>query len=178
MRKLTHQEILDLRKNNSTRERSPISMCLNDVRSLYNVGAIFRIADGIRAEKVYLCGITGKPPHRSITKAALGAEASVPWEYRKDAVYLLQEIKSSGVQVAVMEHTDQSVDYTEAKWNAPVCLVVGNEVSGVDSEIISLADFAVEIPMLGEKNSLNVAVATAVIAYHYIKLGIINSLIT
>ena len=86
MRKLAHQEILNLRKQNQLAERNPISICLNDIRSLYNVGAIFRIADGLRAEKIYLCGITGKPPHRAITKTALGSEENVPWEYHPNVV--------------------------------------------------------------------------------------------
>ena len=169
MRKLAHQEILGLRETNQSLERNPISICLNDVRSLYNVGAIFRIADGIRASKVYLCGISGKPPDRSITKTALGAEMSVPWEYHPNARELLSELKKSGHQIVAMEQTDESADYTEAKLEFPVCFVVGNEVSGVDSEIVALADLAIQIPMLGEKNSLNVSVAAGIVAYRFLE---------
>ena len=133
MCKLTHSEILDLRKKNHSIERNPISICLNDVRSLYNVGAIFRIADGIRAEKVYLCGITGKPPDRAITKTALGSETSVPWEYYSDIHKLLAKLKASNYQIVAMEHADESIHYAEAKLQFPICLVVGNEVSGIDS---------------------------------------------
>ena len=174
MRKLTHQEILALREGNRACERNPISICLNDVRSLYNVGAVFRIADGIRASKVYLCGITGKPPHRAITKTALGSEASVPWDYHSDIHDLLSELKTSGHQIAVMEHTDGSVSYTDAKIQSPVCLVVGNEVTGVDRSVVAFADFAVEIPMFGEKNSLNVGVATGIVAYRFLEALQIN----
>jgi tRNA G18 (ribose-2'-O)-methylase SpoU len=166
MKKLAHEEILAIREKNRGLERNPIAICLNNIRSLYNVGSIFRIADGIRAEKIYLCGITGKPPHRAITKAALGAEESVPWEYHPNAVLLLERLKSIGYEIAVMEHTDESISYAEAKFHFPVCLVVGNEVTGVDPEGISLANLAVEIPMLGEKNSLNVAVATGIVGCH------------
>lgn len=175
MRKLTHQEILAARQENKTKERNPISIVLNDVRSLYNVGAIFRIADGIRAEKIYLCGITGTPPaegearrgrpNRAITKTALGAEETVPWEYQSDACALLLALKSRGDYLIAMEHTDQSILYSEVRPTFPVCLIVGNEVSGVDPEILRLAHCAVEIPMLGEKNSLNAAVATGIVSY-------------
>ena len=169
MRKLSHKEILALREKNRELERSPISICLNNVRSLYNVGAIFRIADGIRAGKVYLCGITGKPPDRFITKTALGAEESVPWEYHKDVCDLLQKLKASGHQIIAMEHVEQSIDYADVKINFPLCLIVGNEVNGVDSDVLSLSDLAVEIPMLGEKNSLNVAVAAGIVAYRFLR---------
>lgn len=169
MRKLTHTEILALRAKNASLERIPISLCLNDVRSLYNVGAIFRIADGIRAEKIYLCGITGKPPDRFISKTALGAETSVPWEYHRDATSVLQKLKTSGYQILAMEHAEESINYANADIHFPLCLVVGNEVSGIDSAILSIADQAIEIPMLGEKNSLNVAVATGVVVYQFLE---------
>ena len=165
MRKLSHEEILTLRKENKSKDRHPISFLLNDVRSLYNVGAIFRIADGIHAEKIYLCGITGKPPHRAITKTALGAETVVPWEYHENASTILSDLKVRGVHRVVMEHTTQSIPYFDAPFSFPVCLVVGNEVTGVDLALVELADQAVEIPMHGEKNSLNVAVAAGIVGY-------------
>ncbi|PIQ85807.1 MAG: RNA methyltransferase [Candidatus Omnitrophica bacterium CG11_big_fil_rev_8_21_14_0_20_45_26] len=168
MRKLTHPEILTLRSQNAFLPRTPVSICLNDVRSLYNVGSVFRTADGMRAEKLYLCGISGKPPERAITKTALGAETSVPWEYRRQAVPLLKELKAKGYQIVVMEHTTQSVSYADFKPIFPVCLVAGNEVSGVDTAIIDLADVLIDIPMLGEKNSLNVGVAMGIAAYHFL----------
>lgn len=170
MRKLTHEEILAERQKNKHLSRNPVSICLNDVRSLYNVGAIFRVADGIRAEKVYLCGITGKPPHRAITKTALGAESDVPWEYCKSAEELLVRLKSSGYQIVVLEHTDESADYGSAFFSFPVCLVAGNEVSGIDPELLKAADLAIEVPMRGEKNSLNVAVATGIVCYRLVAL--------
>lgn len=165
MRKLAHEEILRLREQNQSAKRNPISLLLNDIRSLHNVGAIFRIADGIRAEKIYLCGITGKPPSRMITKTALGAEMSVPWEYHADAFEIASHLKENGTQLIVLEHTDSSVSYVEAKPKAPVCLVIGNEVTGVDENLVSIADLAVELPMMGEKNSLNASVAAGILAY-------------
>lgn len=165
MKKLTHQEILLERRKNKSLPRNPIVILLNDVRSLHNIGSIFRTADGIRAAKIYLCGISGKPPERSITKTALGAEQIVPWEYRKSALETAKELKSAGFHVVVMEHTNESVLYSDISFQFPVCLIVGNEVTGVDSELIELSDIAIEIPMMGEKNSLNVAVATGIAAY-------------
>lgn len=166
MRKLSHEEILELRGQNQLSKRNPISLLLNDIRSLHNVGAIFRIADGIRAEKIYLCGITGKPPHRMITKTALGAESSVPWEYHRNAVEIANQLKQTGVQLIALEHTDSSMLYSDVKPKTPVCLMIGNEVTGVDANLVALADLAVEIPMLGEKNSLNASVAAGILAYH------------
>ena len=166
MRKLTHEEILVLRKENKSKERLPISFLLNDIRSLYNVGAVFRVADGIRAEKIYICGITGRPPDRAITKTALGAEATVPWEYHRDARSLILQLKSSGVQIVVLEHATESVSFAEADFKFPACLILGNEVTGVDEVLVELSDQAVEIPMHGEKNSLNVALAAGIVGYH------------
>jgi len=167
MRKLTHEEILSLRLQNNAKPRNPISICVNDVRSLYNVGSIFRVADGIRAEKVYLCGISGKPPDRAITKTALGAEDSVPWEYHRDITLLLGQLRLGNYQIVALEHTTSCLAYTDFKPEFPICLVVGNEVCGVDSELMTQIDQAIEIPMMGEKNSLNVAVATGIIGYHW-----------
>lgn len=165
MRKLAHAEILEARKKNQSTGRTPIYFLLNDIRSLYNVGAIFRIADGIRAEKIYLCGITGRPPSRMIAKTALGAESSVPWEYHKDAYEIAGILKKNSVQLIALEHTDSSVLYSDAKPEAPVCLIIGNEVAGIDENLISISDLAVEIPMMGEKNSLNASVAAGILAY-------------
>lgn len=165
MKKLTHEEILEVRKKNQSAGRTPIYFLLNDIRSLHNVGAIFRVADGIRAEKIYLCGITGKPPHRMITKTALGAETSVPWEYCADAAEIASKLKKSGVQLIALEHTDSSILYSDAKPHAPACLIIGNEVTGVDQNLVEAADLAVEIPMMGEKNSLNASVAAGILAY-------------
>lgn len=165
-RKLTHDEIVTERQKNESHRRSPISILLNDVRSLHNVGSIFRLADGIRAEKIYLCGITGRPPDRTITKTALGAERSVPWEYCTSALQAIHQLQSIGHQMVVLEHTDRSAAYWSPAYQFPVCLIVGNEVCGVDREIVSASNCAIQIPMAGEKNSLNVAMAAGIAAYH------------
>jgi tRNA G18 (ribose-2'-O)-methylase SpoU len=139
---------------------------LNNIRSLYNVGSIFRTADGVGVEKIWLCGITGYPPQSQISKIALGAEERVPWEYCDDTIAVVGNLKNMGYHIALLEQMDGSVEYHEFQPNCPICLVVGNEKEGVSQELVALCDTAVEIEMMGIKNSLNVAVAFGVIAYH------------
>ena len=166
MRKLAHDEIVQRQVKRSSQDRLPLCVVLNSIRSLYNVGAIFRTADGIGIEKLWLCGITGYPPQSGITKTALGAEENVTWEYRKDIISLLRELKDSGYQIVLLEQIAGSVTHDQFKPKAPVCLVVGNEISGISNELVDICDTAVEIDMDGIKNSLNVAVAFGIIGYH------------
>lgn len=166
MRKLAHHEIVERQVGKSSGERLPFCVVLNSIRSLYNVGALFRTADGIGVEKLWLCGITGYPPQSGIAKTALGAEENVPWEYRKDILSLLRELKSKGYQIVLLEQISNSIAHDEFKPQSPVCLVVGNEISGISDELLTLCDAAVEIDMSGIKNSLNVAVAFGIIGYH------------
>lgn len=142
---------------------------MDNVRSLYNVGAIFRTADGAGVSKVFLSGITGRPPHREIRKVALGAEENVPWEYVPESTPLIKKLKQEGVQIVVLESTDQSVMYDKTEYNFPLCLVVGHEYNGVSPEVIAMADAVIRIPMKGAKISLNVAVAFGVAVYEIIK---------
>lgn len=144
----------------------PFCAVLNNIRSLYNVGSIFRTADGAGLEKLWLCGITGVPPKPMIKKTALGAEEEVDWEYREDALLLVRELKQKGYQIVLLEQITQSISYEELESKPPVCLVLGNEISGVSDELLKLCDQAVEIEMMGIKNSLNVSVAFGVLAYH------------
>jgi 23S rRNA (guanosine2251-2'-O)-methyltransferase len=139
---------------------------LNNIRSLYNVGSVFRTADGIGIEKLWLCGITGYPPQSGIAKTALGAEENVPWEYRKEILPLLRELKAKGYQIVLLEQIEGSVSHDKFVPKTPVCLVVGNEISGISDDLTSMCDRAVEIDMAGIKNSLNVAVAFGIIGYH------------
>jgi len=166
MRKLTHEELL-ARQENRSRTPLPFSVLLNDIRSLYNVGSIFRTADGAGVEKLWICGITGFPPAAGISKTALGAEQSVPWEYERDPCVVLRKLKASGTQIVLLEQMEQSIPYEQFEPRSPVCLVLGNEVSGVSDELAALCNGAVEIDMAGEKNSLNVTVAFGVVAYHF-----------
>ncbi|MBF0489328.1 MAG: RNA methyltransferase [Candidatus Omnitrophica bacterium] len=165
MRKLTHEEIVHRQTKKLDDARLPFCVMLNDIRSLYNVGAIFRTADGVGVEKIWLCGITGYPPQSGIAKTSLGAEDSVPWEYREDGLKLLKELKAQGYQIVLLEQVQGAKAYDRFIPKTPVCLVLGNEISGVSDPLLELCDVAVEIDMAGVKNSLNVAVAFGVMAY-------------
>ncbi len=165
MRKLTHEEIVHRQSSNPKQPRLPFCVVLNNIRSLHNVGSVFRTADGAGVEKIWLCGITGYPPQSGISKTALGAEDHVSWEYREDGLSLLKELKIKGYQIVLLEQMQGAVSYYQFIPKAPVCLVIGNEVSGISDSLLELCDQAVEIDMAGIKNSLNVAVAFGVMAY-------------
>jgi len=167
MRKLTHDRLVDRQKEKIREGRLPFVVVLDNIRSLYNVGSIFRTSDGVGVEKIWICGITGHPPNNQITKTALGAEEHVAWEYRQDICSVLKELKQKNYQIILLEQTQESCSYDLVDLVAPVCLVVGNEIEGVSSDILELCDEAIEIEMSGIKNSLNVSVAFGVIAYHF-----------
>jgi tRNA G18 (ribose-2'-O)-methylase SpoU len=168
MRKLTQEELLNLRPTKEDiqqRKKRPIFGLIDNVRSLHNVGSIFRTADGAGVSKLYLCGITGSPPREEIRKTSLGAEESVEWQYHKSALDMVSQLKSEGVQIIVLEHTDSSVHFKQAKYKYPACLVVGHEHRGISDGIVEKADLAIEIPMYGIKQSLNVSVAFGLAIY-------------
>ena len=168
MRKLSHQELVDRQTHIQDSQKLPFTIILNNIRSLYNVGSIFRTADGLGVEKIWLCGITGTPgTERSrIEKTALGAEKKVPWEHRKDSLSVIRELKAKGYEIVLLEQIEESTPYQEYQPEKPVCLIMGNEISGVSDELLALADCAIEIEMSGLKNSLNVTVAFGIVAYH------------
>ena len=166
MRKLTHAQIVSRQVAKLSAKRIPLTVVLNNIRSLHNVGSIFRTADGVGVEKMFLCGYTGYPPQGGIAKTALGAEAHVPWEYQENVLEVLKKLKGSGYQIVLLEQIEGSVSHDQFKPKAPVCLVIGNEVTGISDDLLDLADAAIEIDMAGIKNSLNVAVAFGVAAYH------------
>ena len=143
----------------------PVSVVLENIRSLYNVGAMFRTSDGAGIERLYICGYTAHPPRKEIDKTALGSTESVPWEWRKSPVEVIEELRGKGYQIVSLEHTDRSVPFNEARYKFPLCLIIGNEVDGVSAEAVSMSDLAVEIPMHGIKQSLNVAVAYGIAVY-------------
>ena len=165
MRKLTHEEIVSRQVKKADSPRLPLCVVLNNIRSLHNVGTIFRTADGAGVEKLWLCGITGYPPQGGIAKTALGAESHVPWEYRENVLAIIKELKEKGYQIVLLEQMHGSVRHDVFKPKAPVCLVIGNEVEGIAESLQSLSDAAVEIEMNGIKNSLNVAVAFGIAVY-------------
>jgi tRNA G18 (ribose-2'-O)-methylase SpoU len=175
MKKISY---LDLIKSSATadeireRPRKPVRVILDNVRSLYNVGSIFRTSDAVGVDKLYLCGITGSPPRAEIHKAALGADECVSWQYIQDPLEIVKKLKSEGFQLVVLEHTDSGIPYHKAEYRFPLCLVVGHEITGVSDAVVEAANMAIEIPMAGIKQSLNVSVAYGIavfeIAKHYI----------
>jgi len=165
MKKLTHKEIVERQKEKIKESRMPLVVVLNNIRSLHNVGSIFRTADGSGVSKIWLCGITGYPPNNQISKTALGSEDCVDWEYSKSAVSVLKDLKKKGYQIVILEQMEKSISYDKFDPKFPVCCVVGNEIDGVSEDILSLCDEAIEIEMAGIKNSLNVSVAFGIIAY-------------
>ncbi|MBK9226190.1 MAG: RNA methyltransferase [Ignavibacteria bacterium] len=174
MRKLTHAEIAAKRKSPEDMQnikRNPIYGVCDNIRSIFNVGAIFRTSDGALIEKLYLTGYTPYPPRKEIEKVALGATETVPWEYRQSTLQAVEEIRSMGVKIAVLEITDAERSiWTLKKPEFPMCIVVGNEISGVSKEIIDIADTSLEIPMLGMKQSLNVSVAYSIAVYEMLRV--------
>ncbi|MFN4219157.1 MAG: TrmH family RNA methyltransferase [Candidatus Bipolaricaulia bacterium] len=161
----------ELRKGTPTPEevasipRQPIVFVLDDVQDTFNVGALFRVADAVAAEKVYLCGQTPTPPNPRIHKAAVGTEQWVPWEHRTDIIELIGELKAQGRTVIAIEQHPRSISYAELRVQPPAALIVGHETRGISEEALELADVIVELPMLGVTRSLTVAAAAAVVAY-------------
>lgn len=148
----------------------PITLLLDDVRSTHNVGAIFRTCDAFRVEHISLSGITPVPPHPLIHKTALGAEMSVPFSYHTDAVKVVMEYKQKGYRIWVLEQTTNSIPPNAAPLDGKkTLLVAGNEVHGVNEEIVSLADACIEIPQYGTKHSLNVSVSVGIALYRIIE---------
>ncbi len=141
----------------------------DSLRSLHNVGSVFRTADGAGIDKVYLCGITGMPDtqkhQRQISKVALGAQDYVKWEYVKQSWRLVEKLKKEGYQIVSLEQTSKSVNYTKFKPKFPMALVIGNEGRGVKKSLLERSDEIIDIPMCGQKESLNVSVAFGIVAY-------------
>ncbi len=146
-------------------------MVLDNVRSMHNVGAAFRIADAFLVEKVYLCGITSTPPHREIYKTALGAEEHVSWEYVEDTLKLIECLKTKGYIVTAVEQTDSSIAlhaFTPATMQK-YALVFGHEVFGVQDTVLSACDLCLEIPQHGVKHSLNVSVSMGIVVWELVR---------
>jgi len=146
-----------------------IYLVLDNIRSAENVGSIFRTADAAGVAKIFLCGITPKPPRKDIDKAAVGAVDFIEWEYAESAKSKVESLKQAGVQIVALEQNSRSIPYNQLHINKePIAMVVGNEKEGVSREVLELTDQIIEIPMLGKKNSLNVAVATGVALFEII----------
>ena len=147
----------------------PVSILLDNVRSLYNVGAFFRTAEAAGCEKLYLSGITGPPSKPAVKKTALGAEEHVAWERHADPAALIRELRSSGCEIAAIETSVHAVDLFDWKPVFPVCVLFGHEVDGLGAGLLEMCDTHVRIPMLGRKHSLNVATAGGIVIYELLR---------
>ncbi|MBD3225727.1 MAG: TrmH family RNA methyltransferase [Caldithrix sp.] len=178
IRKLTFDEIFSRQpglEELKTLRRVPLYALIQNIRSMHNVGSIFRTSDGVRLKHLFLTGFTPTPPRKEIDKTALGATDSVPWSYEKDGTKILRQLKKKEINLVVVEHTNKSIPYTDVNYEFPMCLIMGNEVEGISQEIIKQADVAVDIPMLGMKQSLNVSVAYGIIIYHILSRYLENN---
>lgn len=171
MRKLKNEELERIQPEAFKKARKlNACMVLDDVRSLNNVGSAFRTADAFRIEKIWLCGITGKPPHRDINKTALGATETVNWEHQKDIQELINQLKADGWIICAVEQADKSTSL-EAFQPDPekkYALVFGNEVFGVNEGVVQDADYVLEIPQYGTKHSLNIAVSIGIVTWDFV----------
>lgn len=165
MKKLSMEELdrISVEEFKQT-EKSPITLVLDNVRSLNNVGSAFRTADAFRIEKIYLCGITGTPPHRDIQKTALGATDSVAWEYCLNTSLALEKLKTAGYQLCALEQVENSTMLNEfaPEKGKKYALIFGNEVFGVEEEVLKACNQVLEIPQLGTKHSLNISVSLGI----------------
>ena len=168
MRKLANAE-LD-RKNIEEfkdAEKTPIIVVLDDIRSLHNIGSVFRTADAFLIEKIYLCGITAVPPNKEIHKTALGATETVTWEYVKDVIEVIQKLKEDNIKVFSVEQTENAtmLNDFQVNTNEKYALIFGNEVKGVQQQAINSSDGVIEIPQLGSKHSLNISVSAGIVIW-------------
>lgn len=157
-------------------EKFPLIVILNDIRSLNNIGSFFRTSDAFNIEKLYLCGITATPPHREINKTAIGATDSVEWEHRESITELVKELRIQEIQVCSIEQAEKTTLLQDVAQlpGKKFALVFGNEVNGVDQEVIDLSDAIIEIPQFGTKHSLNVSVCAGIVMWEFAKRFIVK----
>jgi len=174
MRKLPNSELeRKTIEEYKSHEKTPITIILDNIRSQFNIGSVFRTADAFMIEKIYLCGITATPPHREIQKSALGATESVEWEYYKSTIEVLALLKEKNYLVYSLEQSEGSKQLQLFKpERQKMALVFGNEVKGVQQEIVNKSDGCIEIPQFGTKHSFNIAVSAGMVIWDfYSKLG-------
>ena len=174
MRKLKNSELnrIDVSTFKSIK-KTPLIIILDDIRSLNNIGSIFRTCDAFKIEKIYLCGITAKPPNRKITKTAIGATESVDWEYYEKIDDLISKLKSSSVKLWAIEQAEGSKSLSDLSIENPVikhALIFGNEINGVNQNIVNNCDEVLEINQYGTKHSLNVSIAAGIVIWSFFKL--------
>lgn len=168
MRKLKNNELGRITVNEFKQtKKTPIIVVLDNIRSLNNVGSVFRTSDAFLIEKIYLCGITATPPNKEIHKTALGATESVPWEHVENTIDLVEKLKKDNVKILAIEQAENSTmlnNFTPEP-DQKYAVVMGNEVKGVQQEVVSVADFCIEIPQLGTKHSLNISVSCGIVLW-------------
>ncbi|HPW98152.1 MAG TPA: RNA methyltransferase [Flavobacterium sp.] len=168
MRKLENKELDRLTVTDfKEAKKTPIIIILDDIRSLHNIGSVFRTSDAFLVEKIYLCGITAVPPNKEIHKTALGATETVAWEYEKDVLSLIERLKKENISIFAIEQVENAIflnDF-EVEIEKKYALVFGNEVFGVNQKAIELCDGTIEIPQLGTKHSLNISVSTGIVIW-------------
>lgn len=145
--------------------KKDVYVLAHNIRSLHNVGSIFRTCDGVGVKKLFLTGYSGVPPRKEITKTALGADRSVKWEFHKNPLTVIEKLRSNKVRIVALERVRGSQDIFKFEPKYPLCLIVGNEIDGVEEGLLKLSDSVVHIPMRGKKESLNVSVAFGIGAY-------------
>jgi len=174
MKKLTHDEISQNRSTLDTLhevKKLPVVALLDNIRSTYNVGSVFRTSDGAQIDKLILTGYTPHPPNKEILKTALGSTNSVKWEFHKDALAVIHQLKKEGYKICALELTEAPKMYYDVSTQQfPLCLIVGNEITGVSQKLLDECDFAIEIPQYGIKQSLNVAVAYGIAIFELRKI--------
>jgi len=152
-------------------EKTPIAIVLDNVRSLNNIGSVFRTGDGFCIEQIYLCGITATPPNKDIHKTALGSTESVKWTYESDTLVALTKLKNEGYTLVAIEQVDGSVSLENFKINPSekFALIFGHEVKGVDQQVVDASDYCIEIPQLGTKHSFNISVSVGIVLWEFFK---------
>ena len=156
-------------------DKTPLVLILPNIRSAMNIGAIFRTADAVGAEKIYLCGYSATPNHPKVAKTAIGAEETVPWEYIKETNQVINKVKNSGYQIIGLEFNQRAEKIWETDFKFPIALIVGNEIHGIPEDQIELCDKIIYLPMLGKKESLNVATATGIASYNILEKYLLAS---
>lgn len=168
MRKLKNSELDRLSVNDfKSAEKTPIIIVLDNIRSLNNIGSVFRTSDAFLVEKIYLCGITAPPPHKDIHKTALGSTDTVTWEHIENTLDLVEKLKSENVTICAIEQAENAtmLDDFKVETNKKYALVFGNEVKGVAQDVVNASDVVIEIPQFGTKHSLNISVSCGVVTW-------------
>ena len=159
-------------------EKLPVTLILDNIRSMHNVGSIFRTADGFAVERIILCGITARPPHREIEKTALGATQSIEWIYEEDVLQAVQKLKQEGYQVCAVEQAEGSTPLQEVQSEIGIryALILGNEVHGVNTQVMEQVDTCIEIPQAGTKHSFNVVVSAGIVLWRFFEQLYVNKI--